>query len=819
MDSTNLVGEDLQSRRKINFESEDRILSSNIDIKSLHSKIEDEAIPKIGMEFITEGEAYDFYNAYAYKIGFSIRRSKMHKDLDGRITDRIFCCSCEGHREKDKRDATVKSHRAETRFGCLARMKINSHQNSRYRVVDFVMEHTHVTSSPSKSHLHRSQRRLTLAQAAEIDLADISGITPKASYDLMARRVGGRENLGYTIVDCRNYLQSKRTIQMRLGDTGGILEYLQRMQLEDPAFVSAIQADEDDMITNIFWADGRMMADYFYFGDVVSFDTTYKKNKECRPFAMFVGVNHHKQSIIFGAALLYDETAETFAWLFDTFAKTMSGKKPKTILTDQDAAMEKALESQWPETTHRLCIWHIYQNAAKNLSGVFEKFRQFTKDFSSCIYDYDEKDEFIEAWNSMLEKYDLRDNKWLKKMFNLREKWALVYGRETFCADMTTTQRSESMNNVIKNYVSYKHEIPRFFQHFQRLVEDRRYDELKADFKATQTSLSLSLPVEILKHASIIYTPAVFRMFEKELCNAYDCAINIQGEVGTVAKYTVIPHGKIFEHTVTYNSFDNTVTCSCKKFDFAGILCAHILKVYSSRNVKKIPCEYILKRWTMHSKTGFSTTMNCKSVSTEDAKANMAKRYKEICRMQTQLATKAAEDEKAYNIVVSAFTKIFIDLDASDVAQGKEISTSTTIHNDIENKTSNETGDKIKGFKTKRKAHVGSRRLKGALERAKSKKKIVHEDSPSQKDFHKEKANDQSHSRIGIPFLSTNNSFQDNMPSSSANIVSFQQKEVIPYTYNFDGYEDMNETTSMVELLQQAISTPTTFKRFTSNYF
>ncbi|XP_062103043.1 protein FAR-RED IMPAIRED RESPONSE 1-like [Humulus lupulus] len=139
--------------------------------------------------------------------------------------------------------------------------------------------------------------------------------------------------------------KSKRTIQMRVGDTGGILEYLQSMQLEDPAFVSAMQADEDDMITNIFWADGRMMTDYFYFGDVVSFDTTYEKNNECRPFTMFLGVNHHKQTIIFGAALLYDETTETFAWLFDTFAKTMLGKKPKTILTDQDAAKEKPLES------------------------------------------------------------------------------------------------------------------------------------------------------------------------------------------------------------------------------------------------------------------------------------------------------------------------------------------------------------------------------------------------------------------------------------------------------------------------------------------
>lgn len=31
-----------------------------------------------------------------------------------------------------------------------------------------------------------------------------------------------------------------------------------------------------------------------------------------------------------------------------------------------------------------------------------------------------------------------------------QEKWALVYGREIFCVDITTTQRSESMNNAVK---------------------------------------------------------------------------------------------------------------------------------------------------------------------------------------------------------------------------------------------------------------------------------------------------------------------------------------------------------------------------------
>lgn len=218
-------------------------------------------------------------------------------------------------------------------------------------------------------------------------MACSSGITPKASMELMSRKAGGRENLGFLRVDCNNYLKKKRDQEMKVGDTGGVLEYLQRKQIEDPKFFYAIQVDADDLITNIFWADVRMMSDYHYFGDVVCFDTTYKKNKEGRPFAMFVGVNHYKQTTIFGAALLYDETTETFRWLFNTFVKAMNRKKPKTVLTDQDEAMANALDVEWPETYHRLCVWHMYQNAAKHLHHVFEEFKSFAKDFCSCVYD------------------------------------------------------------------------------------------------------------------------------------------------------------------------------------------------------------------------------------------------------------------------------------------------------------------------------------------------------------------------------------------------------------------------------------------------
>ncbi|CAL8151977.1 unnamed protein product [Prunus armeniaca] len=647
----------------------------NKNIELIHSNMQKKLVPEIGMEFETEEEAFKFYNAYAYGVGFSIRRSKFHKEKCGKLRDRLFVCSAEGKREKNKCDGSVKSHRAETRFGCLARMKISCRLNDKYCVTEFVPEHTHVTSSPCKTHFFRSHRNMSLAQIVEADMADSSGISPKATLELLSRQAGGRQNLGFIPVDYKNYLRSKRTREMRVGDTGGLLEYLQQMQLNDPNFFYAIQVDEDDMITNIFWADARMMVDYDYFGDVVCFDTTYRKNKEGRPFAMFVGVNNHRQTVVFGAALLYAETADTFIWLFDTFVKAMSGKKPISILTDQDAAMAKVLLSEWPETCHRLCIWHIYQNAAKHLSNAFEKFKNFTKDFGRCIYDYEDEDDFINAWNNMLEKYNLKDNDWLRRLFNIKEQWALVYGRQTFCADITTTQRSESMNSALKKY---------------RLVEDRRYQELKAEFRASQSSPALSFPVEILKHASNIYTPEVFKLFQDELCKAHDCVLKFNGEIGSISKYEVIPHKKYWHHTVTFDSIDNT-------------------------------------RWTKNIKAK-STKSTCNVSSENDSKVEIVRRYRELCRLHTQLATRASESKDAYETAILGLNNTLRDVDACLKKKASQEPTQVIPKTTSASKLNeyiciDDDIIKVRGIKTKTKVVGNSKRPKNALEKLTKKKK------------------------------------------------------------------------------------------------
>ncbi|XP_073358830.1 protein FAR1-RELATED SEQUENCE 5-like [Aegilops tauschii subsp. strangulata] len=599
------------------------------------------------MKFLSEEEAYLFYNKYAKTIGFSIRRSSGHKVMNSStFQQRTFTCSRQGHRREDKREETFTYSRPETRCGCDARMKI-SLRDGFYYVYEFEASHNHTLANGLMAQYLRSQRKVTEAQIANAEVAKSVGISNKATIDLMAKEAGGSENLGFTPQDMKNCLYSKRTIKAKVGDTGGVLEYMEKKVSEDVNFFYSIQVDEDELITNIFWADSKMVSDYAMFGDVICFDTTYRKLDDGRPFGLIVGVNNHKKTIAFGAALLYDETAASFAWLFRTFLKVMSGKHPRTILTDEDAAMAKAICEVFPHSHHRLCVWHMNQNACKHLAGVVDEYKKFNVDFQHCIYDIEEEDEFVGAWDKMIDKYGLRDNEWLQRLFEKKEHWALVYGKNTFSAHMSTTQRSESMNNELKRYISIKYDMLTFFKHFERLVSDKRCEEVKYDFKATQTTPKLKAESSyMLKQAAATYTPAIFKMVQDQVLRTLNYDTMLCDESDTKVKiYVVKFHGTQREHVVRFIPKEEKVSCSCKRFEFAGILCSHCLKVLDINNIKHIPGEYILKRWTIDAKV-LDITSKCNP--RDNLKARMSNRYKELCRIFVKIAARAAESEESY---------------------------------------------------------------------------------------------------------------------------------------------------------------------------
>ncbi|KAK2658934.1 hypothetical protein Ddye_005467 [Dipteronia dyeriana] len=82
--------------------------------------------------------------------------------------------------------------------------------------------------------------------------------------------------------------------------------------------------------------------DYRYFGDVMSFDSTYRTNAYNWPLVIFVEVNHHTKMAIFRFGLLVDETMDTYSWILQTFLEAMHGKCLISVVTDDDKTMSKA---------------------------------------------------------------------------------------------------------------------------------------------------------------------------------------------------------------------------------------------------------------------------------------------------------------------------------------------------------------------------------------------------------------------------------------------------------------------------------------------
>ena len=68
-------------------------------------------------------------------------------------------------------------------------------------------------------------------------------------------------------------------------------------------------------LEHIFWSHSHSFDWYQKCGDVIVFYTTYKVNAYDMSFGIFVGVNNHGKTILFGCALLRNETTSVFRWL------------------------------------------------------------------------------------------------------------------------------------------------------------------------------------------------------------------------------------------------------------------------------------------------------------------------------------------------------------------------------------------------------------------------------------------------------------------------------------------------------------------------
>uniref|UniRef100_A0A0A9TLJ5 MULE transposase domain-containing protein n=1 Tax=Arundo donax TaxID=35708 RepID=A0A0A9TLJ5_ARUDO len=197
-----------------------------------------------------------------------------------------------------------------------------------------------------------------------------SRIKPRKIMAIFQKMAGSFKNLNFGKKHVNNLKQADQR-KPKNTDIESILKFFKKLQMEEPGFFYTMRTDEDNTVRSIFWTDTRSRLDYALYGDFVSFDTTFSTNKYNMPFAPIVGINGHGKNIVFGWALLENQKAETFTWLFKTFLEVMEGKKPNIIITDQDAAMKKSIKEFLETVTHRNCFWHIIRNVRVALGVLF----------------------------------------------------------------------------------------------------------------------------------------------------------------------------------------------------------------------------------------------------------------------------------------------------------------------------------------------------------------------------------------------------------------------------------------------------------------
>ncbi|XAR73650.1 hypothetical protein NMG60_11007690 [Bertholletia excelsa] len=627
--------------------------------------------PYEGMEFESEEAAKAFYNSYARRVGFSTRVSMSRRSRrDGAIIQRSFVCAKEGFRiekEKPGRDGSrVKRPRAETRVGCKAMLVVKIQDSGRWVVSGFVKEHNHELVPPDKVHCLRSHRHVSGSAKSLIDTLQGAGIGPSGIMSALIKEYGGISNVGFTERDCRNYMRSSKQRTLG-GDTQILLDYLRQKQGENPNFFFAVQGDKDQCMSNIFWADPKARNNYIYFGDTVTFDTTYRSNRYRLPFAPFTGINHHGQPVLFGCALLINESEASFVWLFRKWLEAMSGRPPVSITTDHDRVIRMAVTEIFPNTRHRFCKWHIFKECQEKLSHVLQEHPNFEAELHKCVNLSESTEEFECCWLSLVDRYDLREHEWLQNIYADRWQWVPVYLRDTFFAEMSITQRSDSMNSYFDGYVNASTTLQLFVKQYEKALESRYEKEVKADYDTLNTDPVLKTPSPMEKQAAAAYTRKLFMKFQEELVETLTfLATKVEDEQATTT-YRVAKFGEDHKaYFVRFNVREMKANCTCQMFEFSGLLCRHVLTVFRVTNVLTLPSCYILKRWTRNAKSGVMLEERTNDLL-NGSRESLTVRYNNLHHEALKYVDEGVETVEIYNVAMDALREA-----ASKVAVAKK---------------------------------------------------------------------------------------------------------------------------------------------------
>ena len=121
--------------------------------------------------------------------------------------------------------------------------------------------------------------------------------------------------------------------------------------------------------------------------------------------------------------------------------------------TDEDAAMREAIRTVFDKSQHRNCRWHITRAWEYELDKLYiqHKDKNLKERLESLINYPLGPTQFEEEWNKPVHECEIADNPAINALWEKRKSWIATYFKGMYYDRMTSTQKSEIQNRVLKD--------------------------------------------------------------------------------------------------------------------------------------------------------------------------------------------------------------------------------------------------------------------------------------------------------------------------------------------------------------------------------
>ncbi|KAK2982253.1 hypothetical protein RJ640_016383 [Escallonia rubra] len=508
--------------------------------------------PYVGLEFNSAEDAQEAYSLYATQVGFRIRIGQLYRSrVDGSVVSRRFVCSKEGFQTN-------------SRTGCPAFIRVQRADSGKWVLANITKEHNHELELPGEIRPPHIQRKAVP--------------TPRSSTVVSSRTgIRSRDEDGPSgVIDLKRLKREDEEGEPRVEPVGEPYKGLEFNSANEAyKFYSTYAAN-----TGFRVRIGQLFRSK-HDGSITS--RRFVCSKE----------GHQHPSRVGCSAFMRIQRQDLGRWVVDRLSKEHNHELNSPTDTSRHiAAASKVFKEEVSSGLENLDL--IETNGGLSLV----KRGRVSKVGSDC----QTANEFDSAWNVLINKYNLKENAWLKQMYKMRKSWVPLHVRGTFSAGIPV---GGSMKPYFGNFLTAQRTLHDFVLQYEKGIEQRREEEREEDHNSFNLQAVLHTKDPIEEQCRRLYTGTMFKVFQKELLECFNYVglkINVEG---AISRYLVQKCGNGDErNTVAINASNLNISCSCRMFEFEGVLCRHALKVYQIVNLRELPSRYILHRWTKNAKYG-----------------------------------------------------------------------------------------------------------------------------------------------------------------------------------------------------------------------